>query len=157
MSRDGALARECPPVPKCTRLVRTRRDSNFVGAANTIGHLQGFYTSPLTDSNRRPPPYHGGALPTELRGRGPDCSPGRGARCDGLRGCLRGRGRLAGWRELARVVAREHLLADSERVPRDLERPRADQAVEVRELLYRSWRAEIARNDDGERPLPVRQ
>src|SRR5438067_177106 len=24
--------------------------------------------SPLTDSNRRPPPYHGGALPTELRG-----------------------------------------------------------------------------------------
>jgi hypothetical protein len=26
--------------------------------------------SPLTDSNRRPPPYHGGALPTELRGRG---------------------------------------------------------------------------------------
>jgi hypothetical protein len=25
--------------------------------------------SPLTDSNRRPPPYHGGALPTELRGR----------------------------------------------------------------------------------------
>ena len=26
--------------------------------------------SPLPDSNRRPPPYHGGALPTELRGRG---------------------------------------------------------------------------------------
>ena len=25
--------------------------------------------SPLPDSNRRPPPYHGGALPTELRGR----------------------------------------------------------------------------------------
>ena len=25
--------------------------------------------SPLADSNRRPPPYHGGALPTELRGR----------------------------------------------------------------------------------------
>ena len=25
--------------------------------------------SPLTDSNRRPPPYHGGALPAELRGR----------------------------------------------------------------------------------------
>src|SRR5215218_8442636 len=32
--------------------------------------------SPLTDSNRRPPPYHGGALPTELRGRGTECSPG---------------------------------------------------------------------------------
>src|SRR5512132_4723539 len=26
-------------------------------------------SSPLTDSNRRPPPYHGGALPTELRGQ----------------------------------------------------------------------------------------
>ena len=29
----------------------------------------GLFQSPLTDSNRRPPPYHGGALPTELRGR----------------------------------------------------------------------------------------
>ena len=27
------------------------------------------FKSPLTDSNRRPPPYHGGALPTELRGQ----------------------------------------------------------------------------------------
>jgi hypothetical protein len=27
------------------------------------------YLSPLPDSNRGPPPYHGGALPTELRGR----------------------------------------------------------------------------------------
>jgi hypothetical protein len=26
--------------------------------------------SPLTESNRRPSPYHGDALPTELRGRG---------------------------------------------------------------------------------------
>ena len=25
--------------------------------------------SPVSDSNRRPPPYHGGALPTELTGR----------------------------------------------------------------------------------------
>jgi Phage integrase family len=30
--------------------------------------------SPLTDSNRRPPPYHGGALPTELRGQRPKSS-----------------------------------------------------------------------------------
>src|SRR5439155_16638524 len=30
-----------------------------------------FQVSPLTDSNRRPPPYHGGALPTELRGQRP--------------------------------------------------------------------------------------
>ena len=28
--------------------------------------------SPLTESNRRPSPYHGDALPTELRGREPD-------------------------------------------------------------------------------------
>jgi L-amino acid N-acyltransferase len=28
--------------------------------------------SPLTDSNRRPLPYHGSALPTELRGQGPE-------------------------------------------------------------------------------------
>src|SRR3954447_20781673 len=34
--------------------------------------------SPLPDSNRRPPPYHGGALPTELRGRSPG-SLGRNA------------------------------------------------------------------------------
>src|SRR5256714_11285470 len=27
--------------------------------------------SPLTESNRRPSPYHGDALPTELRGRAP--------------------------------------------------------------------------------------
>src|SRR5215207_3473131 len=30
---------------------------------------QGFRESPLPDSNRRPLPYHGSALPTELRGR----------------------------------------------------------------------------------------
>src|SRR2546421_7176353 len=35
------------------------------GKARFTGLLQ----SPLTDSNRRPPPYHGGALPTELRGQ----------------------------------------------------------------------------------------
>src|SRR5262245_29732590 len=31
--------------------------------------FRGVSVSPLTDSNRRPPPYHGGALPTELRGQ----------------------------------------------------------------------------------------
>src|SRR5437773_4157618 len=66
-----ARRRACARVPASPKMYpsRTRRDSNFVGAANTIGHLQGFYTSPLTDSNRRPPPYHGGALPAELRGQ----------------------------------------------------------------------------------------
>ena len=34
----------------------------------------GLFGSPLTDSNRRPPPYHGGALPAELRGQAPYCS-----------------------------------------------------------------------------------
>jgi hypothetical protein len=34
------------------------------------------YLSPLPDSNRRPPPYHGGALPTELRGQPHHCRPG---------------------------------------------------------------------------------
>src|SRR6266852_3710898 len=33
--------------------------------------LQALPRSPLTDSNRRPPPYYGGALPAELRGRAP--------------------------------------------------------------------------------------
>ena len=33
--------------------------------------------SPLTDSNRRPLPYHGSALPTELRGQGPARIAGR--------------------------------------------------------------------------------
>src|SRR4029077_2417694 len=37
--------------------------------------------SPLTDSNRRPLPYHGSALPTELRGRSRKrlAEPGRAA------------------------------------------------------------------------------
>ncbi len=44
--------------------------------ATLYAHLQGFCGSPLTDSNRRPPPYHGGALPTELRGRSVQSSDG---------------------------------------------------------------------------------
>ena len=36
---------------------------------NRSGRFAGI-SSPLTDSNRRPPPYHGGALPAELRGLG---------------------------------------------------------------------------------------
>jgi DNA-binding CsgD family transcriptional regulator len=39
-----------------------------VRSDNRSGRFAGI-SSPLTDSNRRPPPYHGGALPTELRGR----------------------------------------------------------------------------------------
>ena len=44
-----------------------------VRSDNRSGRFAGI-SSPLTDSNRRPPPYHGGALPTELRGRGQQCS-----------------------------------------------------------------------------------
>src|SRR3954464_11248663 len=41
-------------------------------------------TSPLTDLNRRPLPYHGSALPTELRGRSPT-SLAEQARCSSVR------------------------------------------------------------------------
>jgi hypothetical protein len=37
--------------------------------ASSVAATLGGKPSPLSDSNRRPPPYHGGALPTELRGR----------------------------------------------------------------------------------------
>ena len=40
-------------------------------------------TSPLTDLNRRPLPYHGSALPTELRGRSPTSLARRHARTGG--------------------------------------------------------------------------
>ena len=42
----------------CTRLVPAK-NQNLAITGNTISsRLQGFYSSPLTDSNRRPPPYH---------------------------------------------------------------------------------------------------
>ena len=37
--------------------------------AAELAHRQALSASPLSDSNRRPLPYHGSALPTELRGR----------------------------------------------------------------------------------------
>ena len=55
---DARPTREIQHVRAGTRSVRTQK-------ARYAGLLQ----SPLTDSNRRPPPYHGGALPAELRGR----------------------------------------------------------------------------------------
>src|SRR2546423_14305057 len=64
--------REAPGLPemypRCTRVLHGQATKNV--------NLQAFHRSPLTDSNRRPPPYHGGALPTELRGRALDSSPG---------------------------------------------------------------------------------
>src|SRR4051812_7321498 len=55
MRGTSGSARECPRV---TRVYG--RDKGMTAV---------FLRSPLTDSNRRPPPYHGGALPTELRGQ----------------------------------------------------------------------------------------
>src|SRR5262249_15603137 len=67
--------RACPRMPASPRNVypcRTREAQCHATAGNTIAPFAGVLArSPLTDSNRRPPPYHGGALPTELRGRGP--------------------------------------------------------------------------------------
>src|SRR5262245_6730399 len=39
---------------------RTRRDRTVSCQGNTKGHFAELFQSPLTDSNRRPPPYHGG-------------------------------------------------------------------------------------------------
>ena len=55
-------------VGPCTRHVPARRGRDG-GLNDRTPSLRGFPGSPLPDSNRRPPPYHGGALPTELRGR----------------------------------------------------------------------------------------
>src|SRR5664280_1037154 len=41
---------------------------SLIGKLRLVGRLR----SPLTDSNRGPPPYHGGALPAELRGQAPE-------------------------------------------------------------------------------------
>src|SRR3954464_11577964 len=45
-----------------------RRGGPGTAAAGAVRNPQ----SPLTESNRRPSPYHGDALPTELRGHEPD-------------------------------------------------------------------------------------
>src|SRR5205823_3954715 len=39
-----------------------------------LAHFRAFPPSPLSDSNRRPLPYHGSALPAELRGHGASVS-----------------------------------------------------------------------------------
>src|SRR5256714_1099432 len=50
--------------------LRGRRTGETPSARTTQRAVeQAKQRSPLTDSNRRPPPYHGGALPTELRGQ----------------------------------------------------------------------------------------
>src|SRR5256714_10912165 len=57
--------------------LRGRRTGETPSARTTQRAVeQAKQRSPLTDSNRRPPPYHGGALPTELRGQALDSSLG---------------------------------------------------------------------------------
>src|SRR3954453_13480481 len=48
---------------------RTPRRTAVEAKKNPPFPSSGFVLSPVSDSNRRPPPYHGGALPTELTGR----------------------------------------------------------------------------------------
>jgi hypothetical protein len=71
VSEDAARRRVASRVPKmCPECVRV-----FLLQTTINAYVQGLSRSPLTDSNRRPPPYHGGALPTELRGRSAQSSP----------------------------------------------------------------------------------
>src|SRR5207248_6215532 len=60
------------------RLHTHRTLPNMQVELNAKRESAAFLQSPLTDSNRRPPPYHGGALPTELRGREAGLYPGLG-------------------------------------------------------------------------------
>jgi hypothetical protein len=64
LSNTPALRRETSPVPASARQsenvpVSYPRGFEILPSQTTLRtHLQGFYRSPLTDSNRRPPPYH---------------------------------------------------------------------------------------------------
>jgi hypothetical protein len=49
--------RPCPRVPASPKMY-PRRLGILPSQATLHAHLQGFSRSPLTDSNRRPPPYH---------------------------------------------------------------------------------------------------
>src|SRR5204863_4862301 len=84
---------------------RTRTDE---GAGTATGGRRSSPTtagSPESDSNRRPPPYHGGALPTELSGRDDEFT-------------TRGRGSLAVHdRREPHELIRAELQLSSRRVP----------------------------------------
>ena len=55
--RMPASARQSQNVPVSYPPPRIKISPSL---ATRTPHLQGFCASPLTDSNRRPPPYHGG-------------------------------------------------------------------------------------------------
>jgi hypothetical protein len=58
----SAHGRQCPLVPNPVPVSYPRRCPPPVQATEHPG-LQGVFSSPLADSNRRPPPYHGGFAP----------------------------------------------------------------------------------------------
>jgi hypothetical protein len=66
-ARSSADA-QCSPGAATTSAARG--SGHRIRSAKEKTALQRGFSSPLTDSNRRPLPYHGSALPTELRGRG---------------------------------------------------------------------------------------
>jgi hypothetical protein len=70
---SGCVARRraCPASARQSQNVPVsypRSVSNSSAQATLYAHLQGFSASPLTDSNRRPPPYHADPVAT---GRNP--------------------------------------------------------------------------------------
>src|SRR5436190_4449947 len=73
--KTGFCARRSPlRARKLHKRLHTQRTLRSLQIdPNTNQRRAALLQSPLTDSNRRPPPYHGGALPTELRGRGREC------------------------------------------------------------------------------------
>jgi hypothetical protein len=58
VSRDVTRARECPPVPKCTRLVPAKR-SIFAIAGNTICPFARLFCKPSDGLEPSTPSYHG--------------------------------------------------------------------------------------------------
>ena len=65
------------PEPGTTWILRYYIDK-ATDHTSCAGGTRGHYPSPFTESNRRPSPYHGDALPTELKGPGvPARSRGR--------------------------------------------------------------------------------
>ena len=62
--RTGAVPTEYP--------ASRREEDGGVSLRRKVPSSSAFPESPLPDSNRRPLPYHGSALPTELRGQWPE-------------------------------------------------------------------------------------
>jgi hypothetical protein len=85
---EGRFMRLAAVVGRPERLSDDGQMIFEVARCDPIVALTCSYVSPLTESNRRPSPYHGDALPTELRGRVFSC-PSRASAPPGapLRSC----------------------------------------------------------------------